>query len=663
MLYNKIFSLIEKINPEEITFWTGSGISKQFPTDLPTGNLLLELCMNSFMPQGTFNLLRNFFSKGKFKDSYGNIKTFPRLELVIEDIVGVLGYKTFNYFSFMKIPHQYLNLYHLFFANHINRGGTHFTMNFDNGIETSLRNTKNKILNGSTDAKCFQSKLVKLHGTITEKQLYENLGITLKNVTKGFSENNANNILNALTKSKILCFIGYGGVDSFDVTPFFHSYVGNAQEDRLKNLNVIWIHHKINKDFEPCKTIDIPHGASTILKALEKAGSKIHPYKGEATRLISRLKDQWGWNYQVTQKKTAYNWREIFEEEMKRSPVLEDYKNLIAGQYMAALGAGKQAVNFCISSENFSSGFITTNPRLGIFTSLTNQWWRVYTNGLRDWGKYGKAVKKVKEWKRQATSHYDEFFALSRLMGEYRMRGNYIQAFLTSRKAFNSMTKHRLENSTNPDELQAMGDFLITYLHLHRDLWKKHKIIRKLLFKPWRNIICQSWVKAFFINKKRPFPRYATQLYDLAERIFGETAHFMKQTRLKDPSLPEKIEDCLINTDISNFLETDSLLGDINYQREFVIDKKGKDRSMLNEIRDNLLKAEAIEDQPGIWKAYYRFSKEYLAQKNYKMAIKNTREALRQIKEVEYSIIRNITYKIRLWKIMKRSIIFYLLDK
>jgi len=124
MAYNEIFSVIEKINPEEITFWSGSGISKQYPTDLPTGDLLLKLCMNSFMPQGTYDLVRNFFLKGNFKDNYGNIKSLPRLELVIEDIVGVLGYETFEYFSFMEIPKQYLNLYHLFFAYHLNNGGT-----------------------------------------------------------------------------------------------------------------------------------------------------------------------------------------------------------------------------------------------------------------------------------------------------------------------------------------------------------------------------------------------------------------------------------------------------------------------------------------------------------------------------------------------------------
>ncbi|MFW6129470.1 MAG: hypothetical protein ACOC6P_04415 [Candidatus Aminicenantaceae bacterium] len=204
MAYNEIFSLIEKINPEEITFWSGSGISKQYPTDLPTGDLLLELCMNSFMPLGTYDLVNDFFSKGKFKDSYGNIKSLPRLELVIEDIVGVLGYKIF----------------------------------------------KQRFL------------------TIGEKNL---------------------------------------------------------------------------------------------------------------------------------------------KKEMKKHPISEDFKNLIAGQYMVALGVGKQAVHFCLCSENLSSSFTKTSPQQGIFTSLTSQWWRVYTNGLRDWGKYGKAIKKITEWKKHTTSSFDEF--------------------------------------------------------------------------------------------------------------------------------------------------------------------------------------------------------------------------------------------------------------
>lgn len=655
MTNNEIFSLVKNTNPEEIIFWTGAGISKQFPTDLPIGNQLLELCMNSFTPRGTYDLVKNFFSKGKFKDSYGNIKSLPRLELVIEDMVGVLGFRTFKYFSFLKIPKQYLNAYHRFFGNHVNKGGTHFTVNFDNGIETAISYLDDKVINEANDAKHLQSLIVKLHGTITDAKLYASLGITLKNITRGFSNYLANNILEVLTNSKTLCFIGYGAADFFDVTPFFQSFVGNTAKSSLKNLNVIWILHSNNRNFKSCSAEDIPNSASAILRGLEKAGAKIHPYKGNATTLISMLEDLWGWNKKKSPTKSVYNWRELFDKELETDPVPEDLKNLIAGQYMAALGVGKQAAHFCLCSENLSSSFTKTSPQQGIFTSLTNQWWRVYSNGLRDWGKYGKAIKKITEWKKHTTSSFDEFFTLSRLMGEYRMRGNYIKSILASRKAFRVLTKHRLDNSTNPDELQAIGDFLITYLHVHRDLWKRHQITRRLLFKPWRNMICRSWMKAFFINRKSPFARYSTQLYDLAERIFNETEYFLKQAKKQDPSLPQKIENCLIATDISTFLETDSLLGEINYQRENVIDKGEVIGSMLDEIRDNLLKAEAIEDQPGIWKAYYRLSMEFLRQKNYKMAIENARLALNQMKEVEYSISRTMNYKIRLWKIIIRS--------
>jgi hypothetical protein len=656
---NKIFSLLENISPSETTFWTGSGISNQFPTNLPTGDILLELCIRSFMPQGTLNLINSFFSKGKFKDSYGNIKRSPRLELIIEDIVGVLGYETFEYFSFMEIPERFLNIYHNFFANHVKEGGTHFTTNFDNGIESAMQGAIDKVLNEPSQAPCLQSKLIKVHGTITENNLYESMGITLKNITKGFSKDFASKIFNVFENSKLLCFIGFGASDSFDVAPFFHSFIHTFGQNRLSNLNVIWIHHDTNSNFEICDADDIPHGASSILKGLSKAGSIIHPYKGNATLLVSKLNDRWGWTNIRDEIKSAYDWDKIFKQRIKINPIAEDFKNLIAGQYMAALGVGKAAVRFCVSSSDLSTGFTSIDAQRGIYTSLTNQWWRVYTNGLRDWGKYNRAIKNIKRWKKLATSPFDIFCALSRLMGEYRIKGNYFHSFLISRKAFKTITLYRLETLSNPDELHAIGDFLITFLHIHRDLWKKHKIIRKLLYRPWRNVVSKYWAEAFFINTKRPFPRYSAQLYELAEHIFGETDYFLKQARLKgSASFDDYLGFSTIN-DISNFLETDSLLGDINYQREFIIDKGKVGVSILNEIRSNLIKAIAIEDQPGIWKAYYRLSKEYVTQKNYKAAIENAHNAIVQMKKVEYSTIRMINYKIRLWKIILRSILSY----
>lgn len=659
MANNQLFSLLEKTKPEDIVFWTGAGISMQPPTALPSGAYLTELCMDAFMPRGTFDLVKGLFLLGKFKDSYGNSKTLPRLELIIEDIVGVQGFQAFEYFSFMNVPNRYLNSYHLFFAKHVDEGGTHFTMNLDNGIEASIPNATDKLINNPnqlTDkSNQLQSRLLKLHGTITDKPSYENLGVVLKNITTGINDILAQSTLNALIDSKILCFIGYGGVDSFDVTPFFDYFIGATSNKRLKDLTVIWLCYKKQNIFELCKPEEIGNGAPSILKGLKRAGAEIYAFKGNGIRLISFLENAWGWNLKKVRSKRQYDWKNIFDQELKNNPISDDIKNLIAGQYMAALGVGCWAVFFCNSSNTPIALSSLKDPQKGIFTSQTNQWWRVYTNGLRDLGKYKQATKRIRAWSQNVYSPFDTFVVLSRLMGECRIRGNFVMAFLIYRKAKKVLKKINVVHTANADELFALGEFWITYLHIHRDLWKRFPKVRKMLFYPWRYIVSKAWVMAFLLNRRRPSPHVSTQLYVLAKGIFGQSDYFVKQAKLREPSIPNEIEKCLEVTDITNFIETDSLLGDINYQRESIIDARNIHSVMIDEIRSNILKAETIQDWPGIWKAYYRLAKEYLVQQHFVMACKNAGIALDIMKKVEYSLYYRIDYTLRLWKILMRS--------
>ena len=75
---------------------------------------------------------------------------------------------------------------------------------------------------------------------------------------------------------------------------------------------------------------------------------------------------------------------------------------------------------------------------------------------------------------------------------------------------------------------------------------------------------------------------------------------------------------------------------------------------MIDEIESNLLKADTIQDCPGIWKVYYRLAKEYLAQQNLVAAHRNADIALDTMKKVEYSIYYRIGYTLRLWKTMRK---------
>ena len=647
-----LLTIFDDIDPKEVIFWTGAGISMQSPTRLPNGAYLTELCMNAFMPQGTFDLVKGLFSLGRFKDSYGNSKALPRLELIIEDIVGVLGFRAFEYLSFMNIPRKYLNPYHHFFAKHITDGGVHITLNIDSGIETAMGNEAHVPTN---DSPGLRSNFLKLHGSITDNTSYEDLGLILKNITFGLNDDIVRNISDALAASKILCFIGYGGTDSFDVTPFFEHLSDIFPTKSLEHLAAVWLSYRHDDNFEACNPRDVGNGAPIILNGLGKAGAKIYAFRGKGINLISYLQNAWKWNIQQSQLTNDYGWLNIFAQKSRDNPVSDDPKNLIAGQYMAALGAGEWAVFYCNSSRPPAYLSDKKEPNKGIFTSQINQWWRVYTNGLRDWGRYREAIKNIKQWLNLSNSPFDRFVCLSRLMGEYRIRGNFGKAFLTYVRTRHVLNRNNFLEEANPNDLFELAEFWITYLHLHRDLWKRFSKVRRILFYPWRYVIARAWIEAFLLNRKRPSPHDSTKLYELAEKIFEQSEYFIKKARVKTPRISDEIKKCIKISGITNFIETDSLLGDINYQRENNIDRRQPAGSMIDEIESNLLKAQAISDLPGIWKAQYRLSAEYLAERNFTMARRNSIIALRYMRKVQYSLYFRLDYTFRLWKILAKA--------
>jgi hypothetical protein len=200
--------------------------------------------MKKFMPADVANYIKNMFEEFYKKQN----KKVPRLELIIQNIYDVLGQKTFHYFDFMNIPDECLNRYHSFFAQHILAGGTHFTMNFDNGIEKRgkldppIVIDDSKLLNQKDFE--FRGKLIKLHGSLSNEDNYSSLGLILRRITGGFGKEKSRNVLKVIEAAKVLCFIGYGGRDAFDVTPFFLKHVINGE---LKNRTIVWIKHAENQ--------------------------------------------------------------------------------------------------------------------------------------------------------------------------------------------------------------------------------------------------------------------------------------------------------------------------------------------------------------------------------------------------------------------------------
>ena len=677
--FNKLF---KDISPENVIFWTGAGISMAAPTMLPSGIILTEESMKKFMLGDTYDSIKKIFTSGNFKNAFGYQKMDPRLELIIQDAYGVLGFKTFDYFSFMNIPHEYLNRYHIFFASHILVGGTHFTMNFDDGIEkgmTKIDENLNPQIHVIDDPDLFNQKkidfarkLIKLHGSITKKEsYYRKLGLILNNIASGFDKAHSKKILKIIKNSKILCFIGYGGVDSFDVTPFFKKWIIKTE---LNELVVLWIEYADNQKIVPIDVSETKNAGPVILNAFKQAGANVLSFKGNAeSGLIPFLTKKWNLN-PLNVGTEEYKWKKYFDNAFKSHPIHDHLKRLIAGQYASALGIGKLAVDFTDPIRKFN---LDTRPNRadGINISHQNQCWFVYTNGLRDLGEYSKAIKEIKDWKRRVhKTSFNYFFINYRLMGEYRIKRNLWRAFITGMR-IKRMTKSFNAGDLNPDELFFIARFYVDYLHLHKNLWKlslfsdlctikNPPVVFKTISKIWEKSIIDAWINAYSFNKKGiNNPHIFSDIADLAQNHFKgiDYDYFIESARKK---LPDFNGD-LLQMGIDAFLETDSLLGDINSQRR-QIDKdlckylheiedtgmqlKVYDTGIINEIHENLSKARSIWDYPGMWKAHFRLAKVCYALKEFDKASENAQKALDAIDKVSY----NFFYKQKCIKQLKQ---------
>ncbi len=603
-----LVEIFEGVRPEQVVFWTGAGISCASPTNLPDGDELTEACMRKFMPEGVPNYIKNIF-----RDFYKNPnKEIPRLELIIQNVYDVLGQQTFNFFVFMNIPNEHLNSYHWFFAQHILAGGTHFTMNFDTGIENAMKQFDENFnpLIVIEDPKGYNQiwpnkpQLIKLHGSLTNKDKYSRLGLILRRITGGFGKEESENILKIIQNDnvKILCFIGYSGRDVFDVTPFFLKYVKNA---RLNDFTVVWIKHAENK--EPNNESKLEHvGISEIendswefiLKKFEQAGAQVWVDKGDArTSLILCLRKIW--NFKPENKNNNnYKWRKIFNQSFQGNPVQHYLKKLIAGECAQSLGLGQLAVD-CSKSVRLCN--LDTQPSDGGLSSLLSYQglcWYIYTDGLRNLGMFGEAITALEKWKQIATKNsFDDFLINARLTGEYRLRGNALAAHCYYTKAESYLKSGILNKFTEPEEEQLANDFIarlyVDYLEFKKGLWDRLsgepsgllKLISKRL--GLEKQIIDMWIDAYYYNEKgfrNPHTKAELEKYACIyfegigyKRFFEEATKKLgsdfDEEDLKMGLCSHKEENAKSMQEIEAFFETDSLLGVINSKR-WLIDRE-----------------------------------------------------------------------------------------
>lgn len=257
-------SLDNTNEPSDILFFTGAGISAPDPCGFPLGKELHYL------------ILLYCTDMARWEVEEFTRKNLILFEETVEIIIETYGKINFNNKIFDLINNLFvyeplsewkeINNYHKFFRRHIEKGGKHFTVNLDQFIEldiisldsgvkeiiTITANTVNN-KNGSFNKNNFTKAcyLFKIHGDPNEDELGIQ-GFLQRPIEYGFSPEVKDFFDTQLNEVKVVIFVGYGGVDIFDITPYFESKPNGF----FKKTTALWIDYSSqNEDLSEVKEL------------------------------------------------------------------------------------------------------------------------------------------------------------------------------------------------------------------------------------------------------------------------------------------------------------------------------------------------------------------------------------------------------------------------
>lgn len=227
-------------------FFTGSGISAADLCSFPLGQELHRILLQYYTDMTNLEiddfLSQNLVSFEKTVDviltEYGNIDHINAPFHLVSDIF-IYRNEDSNW--------KQTNDYHKFFKYHILQGGKHFTVNLDqfieldnNGIHTLTANDIEETCGNNLGSSGF---LFKIHGDPNLD--YVGLqGFLHRVIESGLSEQVQTFFDNQMHEVKTVIFIGYGGVDQFDITPYFES----KPDCFFKNTTALWINYSCEKE-------------------------------------------------------------------------------------------------------------------------------------------------------------------------------------------------------------------------------------------------------------------------------------------------------------------------------------------------------------------------------------------------------------------------------
>jgi hypothetical protein len=239
--------LLSGLQPEEIAFWSGAGISLSPPTNLKNGVDLTRFVLNWAFDDDPLSVLcgpivhESPLQRDASKGLYGMLdigrqtrqhgveyRWIPRLEVILGVASDPWAHGPVAIeaaIAEMRVAAP--NRAHRFFHEHCRRGGSHVTANFDRCIERS----------GTEDV---SDRVVHFHGSVDDPAA--SLGATFRSIERGLTTGMKNRILGVAQSARCVVIVGYSGLDVFDIAPWFAD-LAQTETLPLSGVRVVWVEY------------------------------------------------------------------------------------------------------------------------------------------------------------------------------------------------------------------------------------------------------------------------------------------------------------------------------------------------------------------------------------------------------------------------------------
>jgi hypothetical protein len=286
---------VAALDPADVLFWSGAGVSAAAPSLLPTGWALTQRVFDTFFEPFTLRTVLAYHDLLDWRilgicPSQPAQTRLPRLETALGAAARLHpGAVPAVLADLLAAPP---NRAHRFFAAHLAAGGRHLTANFDRCIEDAHQQRY-----GHRPA---ADHVLHFHGALDDPAGGADLGVTLARIERGFPAAERRALTDFLTSGhRAIVIVGYSGSDVVDVDPT----VAELPSGALAGIRVIWVAHS-----ESCgwhQPAPVPqravfgatgddHGTAPPLAAhLRRAGAEVTFLCGPTQELLDRLAASW----------------------------------------------------------------------------------------------------------------------------------------------------------------------------------------------------------------------------------------------------------------------------------------------------------------------------------------------------------------------------------